>query len=125
MHAMPKFAANAASPTICPAAAVGRDLAFAIEAHRAADAARADLNPTQAIIDRLTVKLTAAPATSLTGAMAQIGLVISELDDLGEGAERAQRLLYSALSAIEAAVGVSRADVGGDYYAPERCDPKH
>jgi hypothetical protein len=138
-----------ADAAACPVAALAREAARLLAAHRAVDEAGSGVRPYSAehtaltwraelILDRLrAVEAEAAQrrATSVAGAMFQVMLAGSEAgcaasyhedrwDAVVDEHERAVRgLLYSVLAVIEDLGGVPRGAVLADWYMSRRYDP--
>jgi len=136
----------------CPAEAIGREMAVRVDEHLAADEASVSsrqsdtaeslrhenaIKAAQARIDVLEEAASHVLATSLPGALFQVMLARSSVealhswvDEKNREAKSAaddllayiQRCLTSAMRVLESVSGVSRRELGGRYFGPERYD---
>jgi hypothetical protein len=127
----------------CPAAALGKQYAQILSVSRRLDRDTAGRPQTE--LDRENQRrvsgrmrqiedaISFTQATSLAGALAQIGHASDWMDCFGPGdtdedivekVERVQRLLYSIRYAIEAATGLSGEEFGADFNMERDADPR-
>ncbi|UFN48124.1 hypothetical protein LPC08_23405 [Roseomonas sp. OT10] len=137
------------SPTTCPAALIGRELAVLNAAHEAADVAElearranqgpaslAHLHRKEAIwprIECLERDMTFARPTSHEGALMQLAVAYGEAsalttnhlskDDLLALGRRLARLLYGLRGFLERAGGIEAEALGAGCYMPAELDP--
>ena len=141
LPAAPALAQAARDPAArCPAARLGRDLAAAVEAYNRADAAAlaapAEHRDAAARhfeglwipIGELRDALSRAQARSHEGVMAQAMVVSWLVDSWGgdlhpEVEQAIHRLLLSVVRFCEAAGGVAREEMAGEFMMARRLDP--
>ena len=143
---------SAAPKSVDPVAVIGREIAQLKRAREANDDAaladprracrfEADNNEIDDRVDALEECISTRRATSLEGVMMQLMVAGSALDIFraefdaacrngecnpflaGRVERQITRFLYSALSVVEQAAGVSREEFAGDCYMPRSCDP--
>lgn len=138
--------------TDCPVEALGREMAIRVDEHFAADEAsivsrqtnavesvhhKNTMKAAQARIDVLEEAASHVLATSLPGALLQVMLARSSAEALHSWVDEKnreakseaddllayiQRCLTSAMRVLESVSGVSRLELGGHYFGPERYD---
>jgi hypothetical protein len=138
--------------TDCPVEALGREMAIRVNEHLSADEAcvanqqgnavesvrhENAMKAAQARIDVLEEAASHVLATSLPGALFQVMLARSSVEALHSWIDEKnreakseaddllayiQRCLTSAMRVLESASGVSRLELGGRYFGPERYD---
>jgi len=98
----------------------GEQLDVLIKRYEAAGKKERDLIFAQ--MEAIQQAATIYPATGLKAAAIQLRLVIGCLD-VDDETPHLERLLYSVLNAVESAAGVTRDQWGGEFYAPDYCNP--